>query len=201
MTQHSDSSLIIFIKNPRLGKVKTRLAATAGDERALRIYQALLEHTRHLALNLPVRRFLYYSDFIDWNDAWQVDSFEKKVQQGEDLGQRMSHAFQKVLSRSKKAVIIGSDCASLTVSILREAFSALDQAPFVVGPATDGGYYLLGMQTHTPQLFSGIPWSTPQVFPETLQKINDLQAGYHLTPELSDIDYEEDWEKYGWELI
>ena len=201
MTQDTDNSLIVFIKNPQLGKVKTRLAETAGPEKALRIYRALLEHTRHLALNLPVRRFLYYSDFIERDDEWQNESFQKEVQHGADLGQRMAGAFQQVLSQSTKAVIIGSDCASLTVAILREAFAALDDHPFVVGPAADGGYYLLGMRAPTPQLFTAIPWSTDQVFPETIQRITALGASYHLTPVLSDIDYEEDWQKYGWELI
>lgn len=195
------NTLLIFIKNPEKGKVKTRIAQTAGEERALQIYLELLRHTREVALEVDARRILFYSDFIPDKDNWPSQDFQKMVQHGADLGERMSNAFLLGLIRpDDKAVIIGSDCATLTKEIVEEAFAKLDDYPFVVGPATDGGYYLLGMQRHTPEIFQEIEWSTEEVLSATLQKIKALGETYFLLPELPDIDYEEDWEKYGWKF-
>lgn len=200
MTKNTENGLIIFIKNPILGKVKTRLAQTTGPEKALQIYRALLTHTRDLALEVPCDRYLFYSDFIDPEDSWEKESFHKRLQQEGDLGQKMQHAFAEVLQNHQRAVIIGSDCATLTAQILKDAFSALEDRSYVVGPAIDGGYYLLGMNKLTPELFSGIAWSTSSVFRDTLERLQATGANYHLTPELSDIDFEEDWDKFGWEI-
>lgn len=193
-------ALIIFIKNTEKGKVKTRLARTLGDDQALKIYKALLEHTRNIALSIKTERYLFYSNFVDPNDDWPNQQFHKLVQQGEGLGQRMQDAFHQVFQQHEKVVIIGSDCASLTPAILQNAFDQLDDYPFVIGPADDGGYYLLGMREYTPSLFENIEWSTETVFPTTIKKIEALQKSYTLLAQLSDIDYEEDWEKYGWKL-
>lgn len=200
MTNLSNPALIVFIKNPVIGKVKTRIAETAGKERAFEIYLALLKHTRNLALSINVQRYLFYSDYIDDQDFWPAKHFHKRLQEGADLGQRMSKAFEQVMALHSPAVIIGSDCASLTPEIIERTFLSLQTYPFVLGPATDGGYYLLGMKKFTPFLFTSINWSTSQVFQQTIDKLSKLQASYKLLPELSDIDYESDWEKYGWEI-
>lgn len=196
----SNDALLLFVKNPEKGKVKTRLAKTMGDDMALKIYLALLGHTRNIALEIPSHRFLFYSSFVDQRDDWSNEAFKKRLQHPGDLGTRMSEAFREVLEHHSKAVIIGSDCASLTTEIVQSAFDQLDQHDFVIGPAKDGGYYLLGMKTHSPTLFQDIAWSTEEVFPSTVKKINALNGSYFLLPELSDIDYEEDWKQYGWEL-
>ena len=192
--------LIIFVKNPEKGKVKTRLAATVGDDKALSIYLELMRHTREIALATDVKRLLFYSQNINTADAWSNENFEKHLQADGDLGDRMSAAFQTALAQSEKAVIIGSDCASLTPEIVREAINALDENDFVVGPTFDGGYYLLGMKKIAPSLFEKVEWSTESVFTTTIDRIKALGASYHLTEKLSDIDYEEDWVKYGWEI-
>ena len=194
------NALIIFIKNPEKGKVKTRLAATVGDDQALRIYLELLRHTRDVAISVEASRFLYYSQWINDQDGWPPAFFHKKLQSGEDLGQKMANAFQETLQSHGKAVIVGSDCASLTPAILEEAFHLLDQYDFVMGPAMDGGYYLLGMKDFTPEVFQEIAWSSEEVGSSTLLKIDQLGKTYSLLPLLSDIDYEEDWNKYGWEI-
>lgn len=196
----STSALLIFIKNVEKGKVKTRLAATVGEDRALRIYQALLDHTQKVALALAVDRLLFYSDHIELDDNWSNHSFQKFVQQGPDLGQRMLHAFQEAFKNHQKVVIIGSDCASLTPAIVHQAFEQLDHFPFVIGPATDGGYYLLGMKAVEASLFLNMEWSTETVLSTTISRIQSLGKTYHLLPELSDIDFEEDWEQFGWKL-
>lgn len=196
----TSSALLIFIKNAELGKVKTRLASTLGDEQALKIYLSLLSHTRQIAQEIKADRMLFYSSFIDQEDEWTKDDFHKAVQVGDDLGARIHHAFELAFQNHDKVVIIGSDCASLTVEIVEEAFNALQSFPFVVGPAMDGGYYLLGMDQLEPSVFKNIDWSTDQVFDQTLKAIQKLNKSCYLLPELSDIDYEEDWNEYGWQV-
>ena len=195
-----NKALILFIRNPEKGKVKTRLAQSVGEEQALRIYKALLEHTRRQALAVEALRLLFYSGFINRNDFWSEADFEKYQQVGEGLGERMSHSFEVALQQAHSALIVGSDIAGLTSQIIEQAFQQLQTHDFVIGPAKDGGYYLLGMKVPCPTLFQGIEWSTPTVFTETAAIIEGMGKTYALAPELSDIDYAEDWERYGWEL-
>lgn len=190
--------LIIFIKNPALGKVKTRLAATIGDEAALAVYHKLSQRTRSVSLSLEVPRYLYYSDFVDLHDDWDNAQFLKKNQHGLDLGERMYQAFTETLQHCAKAVIIGSDCPLLTPAILQEAFDQLEQHPYVLGPATDGGYYLLGMREAKLDLFQHMEWSTAEVARITLGRMATHGASCHLLPALPDVDVAEDWQKYGW---
>ena len=193
-------SILIFVKNAVKGRVKTRLAATVGPDRALQIYLALLKHTRQIVLPLAADRHLFYSDQIDRADDWPETHFHKHLQQGNGLGVRMQQAFEKIFQINEPVLIIGSDCASLTTDIIQTAFERLEEYPFVIGPATDGGYYLLGMQRMSPSLFEGIAWSTDKVLEQSLAAIQALNQAYFLLPELSDIDYEEDWEQFGWKL-
>jgi len=194
-------AIITFIKNPELGKAKTRLAATVGDERALEIYKELLRHTRETVQQLSgVEAFLFYSKFIDESDDWSPDFFTKKLQPEGDLGTKMIAAFAEIFKTNQPVIIVGSDCASLTSEILENAVEILKEKDFVIGPAIDGGYYLLGMNSFQPSLFENIEWSTEQVFPQTVAKIEALKMNYGLLPALSDIDFEEDWKKWGWEF-
>lgn len=196
----ANQALLIFIKNPEKGKVKTRLAAGVGEEQALRIYHALLNHTRRIAEQTPAERYLFYSSYIDTDDQWSPQKFYKKLQAPGDLGEKMARAFEATLKRHEKAVIIGSDCASLEATLIEQAFAALEEHDFVLGPALDGGYYLLGMKSFAPELFREIPWSTAGVRKITLGKIRQLGKTCHQLPPLSDIDHPEDWEKHGWTL-
>ena len=189
--------LLVFVKNPRLGHVKTRLARTVGDAEALRIYRVLLEKTRQAALAVAARRWLFYSDSVEKRDGWRARDFRKRVQsQSPDLGQRMENAFRDAFAAgAKRAVIIGSDCPQLSPEILRAAFQQLENEDFVLGPATDGGYYLLGMRAFRPEVFRGVAWSTEAVFAQTMQRIHALGASAALLPELTDVDTEEDFLK------
>lgn len=195
-----NKALIIFIKNPEKGKVKTRLAATVGDDQAMNIYLALLGHTRKIAFSIEASRLLFYSTFVDDRDDWSNKHFSKYLQNGNGLGIRMANAFKSAFEKHQKVVIIGSDCASLTTEIAEQAFAQLGEHDFVVGPAKDGGYYLLGMNVYYPQVFENIEWSTASVLSRTLENIQTLKKNYFLLPELSDIDNEADWETYGWEI-
>jgi rSAM/selenodomain-associated transferase 1 len=143
---------------------------------------------------------LFYSSFIDQNDEWDEAHFQKHLQEGDELGERIKNAFEFAFRSHSKVVIIGSDCASINFEIVEEAFTALARVPFVVGPAMDGGYYLLGMDTFEPSIFKDIEWSTDKVFNQTIEAIKKLNKSCYLLPELSDIDYEEDWEEYGWKV-
>ena len=192
-------ALIIFIKNPTLGKVKTRLAKTVGDEKALEIYLELTETTRKNAKILRgTNRYVFYSDFYDRDDEWPNSAFQKQVQSGDDLGERMFNAFSIILKSNEKAVIIGSDCPTLTADILGNAFDALENHDFVVGPSTDGGYYLLGFgqQNLSDLVFKNMDWSTDKVLPTTLKRIEDAGKSVFLLPELTDVDEEKDWLAY-----
>ena len=187
------AALLIFIKNAELGKVKTRLAATLGDAKALDIYKQLLSLTQKNTLLIDCQRIVYYSDFIEQRDIWSAKDYSKAVQLGHDLGERMKNAFANAFKTYEKVVIIGSDCAELTPNILSDAFAKLATHDFVIGPAHDGGYYLLGMNTFQPSVFDNIEWSTDEVLPKTIQNIAALQKSYALLPTLSDLDNENDW--------
>lgn len=190
--------IIVFVKNPELGKVKTRLAKTMGDEKALEIYNKLIGYTREVLLKVnDTKKYIFYSSFIDDEDEWSRDDFEKKLQISGDLGSKMTTAIQDVFEICDQVVIIGSDCPQLTPAHIESAFRELDTHNVVVGPSMDGGYYLLGMDQYYPALFQDIQWSTETVCSDTLAiaAANGLSSA--RLEELSDIDYEEDWVEHG----
>ncbi len=180
--------LIIFIKNAEPGKVKTRLARSIGDDAALDIYSRLVHHTRDITSKVDARRVVYYSSRIDDHDGWELLKYEKRVQSGMDLGERMADAFSRVLQDVDMAIIIGSDCLELTSAIIDDAFAALERFDAVIGPARDGGYYLLGIKEFHPELFTCKEWSTSTVFEDTVADLRTLGLVYTTLPLLSDID-------------
>jgi rSAM/selenodomain-associated transferase 1 len=187
------SLLIIFYRNPELGKVKTRLAKTIGEERALAIYLKLSSHTRDITEELAGAKVIYYSEFADSEDHWPNASYQKKVQQGNDLGEKMHDAFVNAFSDGYKSVcIIGTDCLELTSSIIKNAFQQLITYDAVIGPAVDGGYYLLGMNKLHPEIFKGKSWSTASVCANTISDFKNLKLSFSKLEMLSDIDYEND---------
>lgn len=188
--------LIIFVKNPMLGKIKTRLAADVGDDRALEIYKRLLSKTHQVTKSGEFSKWVFYSDWLDKNDIWQ-DGYEKKLQKGTDLGERISNAFQSGFESGYNHIcIIGSDCFDLEGDSLSNAFDNLNTHDFVIGPANDGGYYLLGMNSYYPELFQNKDWSTDKVLPQTISGIKSVSKTFHLLTELSDIDTLEDLQKF-----
>lgn len=191
-------ALIIFVKNPILGQVKTRLAAELGDEKALKIYHALLHYTRQISSQVSAKRYLYYADEIKENDAWSPKDFSKKVQSGKDLGARMSQAFAEVAEEKK--VIIGSDCPQLLSEDIEAAFHFLEQYDLVIGPANDGGYYLLGMKEVHQPLFEQMEWSTEVVFHETLNRAKVANLKVKVLRELVDLDTLDDLKETGFNL-
>ncbi len=195
-------ALILMVKNPVAGKTKTRLAAEVGDAKALEMYAVLTRHTGDQVLGLDqVTRYLHYSEFVDTADDWPNRDFIKLVQVGAGLGERMAAAFDHAFVRDHdRVVIIGSDCPGLTTDVLRQAFAALEDHALVVGPATDGGYYLLGMRHPHPTLFADMEWSTEHVLEDTLARARVRGLSVARLPVLSDVDYLADWQAYGWPI-
>lgn len=190
-------ALIIFIKNPELGKAKTRLAATIGDENALQIYLQLLSITRTVATQTRCEKLLFYSSVVDENDDWPNDAFTKMLQSQGDLGEKMESAFHTAFERGNQPVIIiGSDCPTVTPALLEEAIHALSENDFVAGPADDGGYYLLGMRDFHPFVFREMQWSTSDVLNESLKRIRRENLKIHLLKTLTDIDDIHDLRKF-----
>ncbi len=187
----SRNLLLIFTRNPELGKCKTRLAAKVGDKAALDIYKFLLDHTVAITKELYAKKTVYYSEEIWEDDVWDGTFFDKKLQEGKDLGARMAHAFLDGFQNGfEKIIVIGSDMYDLTQENLEEAFIALDKRDFVLGPAEDGGYYLLGMKHYLPQLFLGKDWGTDTVLSDTLTNLASETTALLKTK--NDIDHYED---------
>jgi uncharacterized protein len=199
-----NSALIIFIKNPELGKVKTRLAATIGVEKALKVFKKLLVNIHDKSLEVRADKLLFYSSFVDQNDIWENDVFKKRLQnQSPDLGQRMFSAFEdaKTLGYSK-VLIVGSDIYEITSDILNLGFELLENAETVMGPTHDGGYYAIGFnfaKIHSPNflidIFLNKTWSHENVAREAIEVINSYAYTCNFLPILSDIDNEEDLKK------
>lgn len=188
-------ALIIFVKNPIEGNVKTRIARTVGHSRAVEIYRELLAHTHAVAESLPAgtcTRTVYYGDYIHENDLW--NGWAKALQPEGDLGFRMKEAFREQFVRgADKVVIIGSDCLDLQPRHLEEAFESLNKNDVVLGPSTDGGYYLLGMTHLHEELFDNMPWSQPELMDKTKAAMERKLLRYALLEPLTDID---EWDDY-----
>ncbi|QXP73305.1 TIGR04282 family arsenosugar biosynthesis glycosyltransferase [Tenacibaculum sp. AHE15PA] len=183
--------LLIFTRNPELGKAKTRLAKTVGDETALDIYKFLLDKTKEVTTNLPCDKAVYYSVKVRENDIWNNDVFKKHQQEGEDLGIRMLNAFKDGFEAGyEKIMIIGSDLYDLTPNHINDAFSKLDTNDVVIGPAEDGGYYLLGMKNLQSAIFKNKKWGTATVRKDTLKDLHKVSV--HLLEELNDVDVFDD---------
>ena len=187
-------AVIIFVRNPELGKVKTRLAAIVGDDEALDIYSFLLNHTMQEAGKVDADKFVFYHQQITVDDIWNGDGFYKNLQTGESLGDKMKAAFAEIFKLGyKKIMVIGSDCLQLKSAIINAGFSLLDEHDTVIGPATDGGYYLLGMKKNYEFLFDNKTWSTESVFDESMKDMQQHHLSTGLLPVLTDVDTEADW--------
>jgi uncharacterized protein len=193
-------SLIVFVKNPVEGRVKTRIAATVGHAKAVEVYTELLYHTRQVIEDflemMPSSPFfriqIYYGDEVNPNDLWDALPVQKFIQKGTDLGERMYNAFaHEFETGAKRVAIIGSDCFGLKPIHLKNAFDQLTAQEAVIGPANDGGYYLLALKRFHPSVFQNKSWSQPMLFDETLESLKYYRIV--LLEFLSDVDT---WEDY-----
>ncbi|MGY5850768.1 TIGR04282 family arsenosugar biosynthesis glycosyltransferase [Salegentibacter sp. F14] len=170
MRKTSEELLIIFAKNPLKGRVKTRLAQEVGNNAALAIYNFLLHHTYEATKNLKVDKVIYYSEAFPEQEIFDSENFRKELQRGQDLGEKMENAFCDAFENTyQRVIIIGTDLLEISQKDIKDAFDHLKKEDVVIGPAKDGGYYLLGMKSLNSKVFRNKAWSTDSVLKNTLQ--------------------------------
>ncbi len=204
-TTRSPDKLLIFARVPEPGAVKTRLAATLGDERALDLYRAMLEDLFH-GLGKP-------DDRLDMEVVWSggeavpgeqireaFGGHRLTRQSGRNLGERLVVAFSEKIAfhEARKIVVIGTDLPTLSREVIETSMELLDSCDWVVGPAMDGGYYLLGCRAGSfhPLVFEKIEWGGPDVLEDTLSRIRDLGTSVAILPERFDLDLPSDLERF-----
>ncbi len=189
-------SLIVFVRYPQKGKVKTRLAATIGNSKATEIYKAAAENIINEIKTVPnCNKYIFYSikEEKDLIKKWLGKGFYYVHQEGNDLGERMRNAFRIVLGHgAEKVIILGTDIPEITSDTISNAITVLENSDTVIGPSNDGGYYLLGMKKFHPNLFENIEYSTSTVLKETINKIKSAQLKNSTLDILHDIDVEDD---------
>jgi len=197
--------LIIFTRYPETGKAKTRLIPALGAEGAAALHRRMADHTLVQVQALQFQHPLcvevrFAGGDRDLMQRWLGTDLMYTVQGEGDLGDRMGRSFQSAFDASvDRAVIIGTDCPDLNATLLDQAFRELQHHDLVLGPASDGGYYLIGLRRLIPQLFIGMEWSTATVLERTLEIAAELNLSVALLPVLSDVDYPADleiWERY-----
>lgn len=187
---------MIFVKYPAPGKVKTRLGAEIGNRLATDLYHLFIELTLDLGRRAaPDAIYIAYEPEERWNDFKRLipSGFDCFPQHGKDLGQRMLNAFEHVLTQSpNKVIILGSDSPTLPVHIVKDAFKRLDASDLVLGPAEDGGYYLIGLKKVCTGIFENIQWSSASVLQNTVERASNMGITYSLLTEWYDVDELED---------
>jgi len=188
------NALLFFVKYPQPGKVKTRLAKSVGQEQAAAMYKALVEK------NLAVIQTLRGTTCDCWIAfdppeqeaplrAWLSDLPRYIAQQGDGLGERLNHGFREMFQLGySRVAALGSDTLNLKAELIQNAFENLNHHDVILGPARDGGYYLIGMNRPHPELFEGITWSTAEVLPQTRRVIHRLNLKVHQLSPLDDLD-------------
>jgi rSAM/selenodomain-associated transferase 1 len=189
----SEPLLILFIKAPEQGRVKSRLAAVLGADMALELYKDFVLDTLGAIgqAALPFRIFFHPPEAEDVVTAWLGSGRRYLAQEGRDVGERMERAFRRVFARAReRAILIGSDIPDLPSAILRDAALALERNDAVIGPALDGGYYLIGFRRDRflPDVFRGVTWSGPDVFDRTMQVLRQNSRSVHILPFWRDVD-------------
>ncbi len=192
-------TLLVFLKYPAAGKVKTRLAATIGPAEAAELYRHWISHV--FAQLQPLRgrvRILACHDGAPKEafEPWLSLADEWWPQAAGDLGQRLEHAFETSHNHGESVIAIGTDCLELDARDFQQAFDLLVEKDVVFGPATDGGYYLVGTAKLLPGFFRGIPWSSPDTFAAHMALCQVRSWSVGLLPVRSDIDTWEDWLSY-----
>jgi len=188
----SDRALVVFVKHPRPGAVKTRLAASIGPEAAAELYRALAEHV--LEATAPTageyERLVFFepAEALEEMRAW-LPGLRLLAQCGGDLGARMADAFARAFARgASRVALVGTDAPDVARETATLALSALEAADVVLGPAEDGGYVLVALRTPQPLLFSGIEWSTPRVLEETRARAAAAGLAVRELAPVADLD-------------
>jgi len=198
-TRPADNTLMVFFKEPVKGFVKTRLARQVGEPQALIAFRVLLRYTFDVVRKFKGAKIMLFYEakgkgavpMVDLSKGWDLTK-----QSDGDLGERFLSAFEDVFSQgASKAVVIGTDCVGLTTEVLKAAFDGLKDHDITIGPAEDGGYYILGLKDPglAKRILKGIHWSTDTVLQETLERAQG--SSVKLLPKLYDVDTQKDWER------
>ena len=189
----SKDLVMVFLREPLKGKVKTRLAATVGEDDALNIYRRLLYHTIKVVAEANHPRQAWYADRVPDTEPCASLGFDLREQHGTDLGNRMAYAFEYAFREGwDKVIVIGADCPGISGAILDETFARLEDHDSVIGPTRDGGYYLLGIRRMVPELFRNKTWSSDSVAKDTMDDFERMGLSYARLPMLIYVDTEAD---------
>ncbi len=193
-----DLRLIVFLRAPQVGQVKTRLAAALGGEATLAAYRHLLDVTLGAVRELDSVELRYTPDNASLSvEPWRRSGWSTATQGGGDLGERLVRAFADgFASGADRIAVIGTDCPHVTAEDIRWAWEALMSHDVVLGPATDGGYWLIGLRSPQPGLFSGMRWGGETLFQETRRRAVEFGLTVAVLRELPDVDTVADWEAY-----
>lgn len=189
----TDRVLIVTARYPILGEVKSRIAAEIGHEQALKVYQKLLDRCLSTIAGCECLKYIFFTGTDDPQTRKQVAELGCGIEpQSEgDIGRRMMDAFDRVWRMHPDAhvVLVGTDVPDLRSEIIERAFAQLEDHDAVIGPATDGGYYLIGLRRPLPEVFIGPEWGMPSVCANTVSILEASQQRIGWVDELSDIDY------------
>lgn len=194
----SDARLILFLKAPRPGLVKTRLAVALGAEAACAAYRKLVETLLPRLGGLAGVELRFAPDDARRDiEPWLREGWRAAPQGPGDLGTRLARAMESAFAQgAKRVVVIGSDCPHVTTQDIADAWAALAGHDVALGPATDGGYWLIGLREPQPVLFTNIDWSTEKVLAQTLARADAAGLSVKLLRELADVDTPEDWRRF-----
>lgn len=200
MIKRSDCRLIIFAKAPVLGEVKTRLVPFLGEGLTTSLYERMVLHTLTTAVNAALGPVDLWCTPSTQHPFFRrcVKEFNAGLmtQTDGDIGRHMAHAFRETLKRASCALLIGTDCPSLTSDDLIKAAALLKKGTdAVIIPSEDGGYVLIGLRRYADDLFRKVPWGTERVMEETRLRLHNLGWRWHELPERWDVDRPEDVER------
>jgi hypothetical protein len=195
MKKQQKQLLVVFLKYPEPGKVKTRLAQTIGPRKAAEIYRRLVSITLNNTHSANYSRCIWYFPARKEQaiKEWLAVADPFFVQKGGDLGEKMAYVTETHLAQHfTKVAIIGTDCPFVDAKLIQRAFDGLERRDCVIGPSEDGGYYLLALKKFYPAIFKQINWSTSHVLSQTIAQLDSQHLTYAFLPEFLDIDTYED---------
>jgi rSAM/selenodomain-associated transferase 1 len=197
MTPPPSRAVVVFARVPALGRVKTRLAASIGEAGALMAYRELAESTLGAIAALPdCDRVVAFTPDEGEREMrlWLGDAARYEAQAHGDLGRRMHAAIARRLAEgAERVAVIGTDCPDVGAADVERAFEKLADADLVLGPATDGGYWLIAMKAALEAPFDRIPWSNPDTLTETLRRAREFGLKVALLDRKTDVDTVVEW--------
>ena len=196
-----NNNILLFLKYPKSGGVKTRVAKSIGDAAAVSLYKCFVEDILSSLqyLNAHIWICYYPESAKDDMAVWLGSSYFYVLQKGGNLGKRLQHCFKSSFDKGfEKTIVLASDIPEISENIINNAFKCLEYKDAVIGPSYDGGYYLLGFnkKSYTTQIFDDISWSTSLVYEETIRKIEDYKLQYSVLDKINDMDTIDDIRKF-----